>query len=76
MAGLGGVPRGRNSGNALVDYTEVRAGSGASWKLPKGTLDLEVGYMAYRDFDYHKVGDNYQTKSGAIYGQVGWKLSF
>jgi hypothetical protein len=68
---------GRNYRNALVDYTEIRAGTGASWKLgSKGTLDLEVGYMAYRDFDYHKVGDNYQTKSGAIYGQAGFKLAF
>jgi hypothetical protein len=68
---------GKNYRNALVDYTEVRAGTGASWKLgSKGTLDLEVGYMAYRDFDYHKVGDNYQNKSGAIYGQAGFKLSF
>ena len=67
---------GKNYRNALVDYTEVRAGAGASWKLGKGTLDLEVGYMAYRDFDYHKVDDNYQTKSGAIYGQAGFKLSF
>ena len=72
----GGAP-GRNYRNALVDYTEVRAGTGASWKLgPKGTLDLEVGYMAYRDFDYHKIGDNFQTKSGAIYGQAGFKLNF
>ncbi len=68
---------GRNYRNALVDYTEVRTGTGASWKFtPKGTLDLEVGYMAYRDFDYHKVGDNFQTKSGAVYGQVGLKLEF
>ena len=68
---------GRNYRNALVDYTEVRAGTGASWKFsPKGVLDLEVGYMAYRDFDFHKIGDNFQTKSGAIYGQAGFKLSF
>ena len=72
----GGAP-GRNYRNALVDYTEVRAGTGASWKLgSRGTLDLEVGYMAYRDFDYHKIGDNFQTKSGAIYGQAGFKLAF
>jgi hypothetical protein len=69
--------RGRNYRNALVDYTEIRAGAGASWKFgPMGTLELEVGYMAYRDFDYHKVEDNYQTKSGAIYGQAGFKLNF
>lgn len=68
---------GRNYRNALVDYTEIRTGAGASWKfVPKGTLDVEVGYMPYRDFDFHKVGDNYETKSGAVYGQVGLKLSF
>ena len=74
---FGSGPRGKNYRNALVDYTEVRAGTGASWKFgAKGTLDLEVGYMAYRDFDYHKAGDNFQNKSGAIYGQAGFKLNF
>ncbi len=74
---FGGAPGARNYNNALVDYTEVRAGAGASWKLGgKGSLDVEAGYMAYRDFDYHKVGDNFQTKSGSVYGQVGVKLGF
>ena len=74
---FGAGTAGRNYRNALVDYTEVRAGSGVSWKFgPKGVLDLEVGYRAYRDFNYHKVDDNYQNKSGAIYGQAGFKLSF
>ena len=74
---FGSGSRARNYRNALVDYTEVRAGTGASWKFgSKGTLDLEVGYMAYRDFDYHKVGDNFQNKSGAIYGQAGFRLNF
>ncbi len=74
---FGSSTPGRNYRNALVDYTEIRTGAGASLKLGrKGALDLEVGYMPYRDFDFHKVGDNYQTKSGAIYGQAGIKLSF
>ena len=73
----GGGTRGPNYCNSRADYTDVGAGAGASWKLgSKGTLDLEVGYKAYRDFDYHKVGDNYQTKYGAIYGQAGFKLNF
>lgn len=74
---FGNSTPGRNYRNALVDYTEIRAGAGASWKLgAKGTLELEGGYMPYRDFDYHKVGDNYQTKSGAVYGQLGVRLGF
>ena len=74
---FGGAPGARNYNNALVDYTEVRVGAGATWKLSaKGALDVGLGYMAYRDFDYHKVGDNFQTKSGSFYGQMGLKLNF
>jgi len=74
---FGAVPHGRVYNNAIVEYTEVRTGAGASWKLRgKGTLDVELGYEAYRDFDYHKVGDDFQTKSGAFYGQAGFKLNF
>ena len=69
--------RGSRFNNALVDYTEIRTGAGASWKFSaKGTLDLELGYMAYRDFDYHKLNENFESKSGAIYGQAGFKLNF
>ena len=74
---MGTGPGGRNYGNALVDFTEIRTGAGASWKMcPKSTLDVELGYMAYRDFDYHKVGENFQSRSGAFYGQMGLKMSF
>jgi hypothetical protein len=74
---FGGQPRTLKYSNAVVEYTEVRAGAGASWKFNgKGTLDVELGYEAYRDFDYHKVGDDFQTKSGAFYGQAGVKVKF
>jgi len=74
---VGSVRGGRRYDNAIVEYTEVRTGAGASWKFNgKGTLDLEVGYEAYRDFDYHKVGDDFQNKNGAFYGQAGLKLKF
>ena len=74
---MGTGPGGRNYGNSIVEFTEIRTGAGASWKVcPKSTLDVELGYMAYRDFDYHKVGDNFQSKSGALYGQMGLKLAF
>lgn len=74
---FGTGPGGRNYGNAVVDFTEVRTGAGASWKVfGKGTLDAELGYMAYRNFDYHKIGDNFQSKSGSFYGQMGLKMGF
>jgi hypothetical protein len=63
--------------DAIVDYTEIRTGAGVSWKFNgKGTLNLELGYMAYRDFDYHRVGDNFESKGGSIYGQAGIKVGF
>lgn len=72
-----GVRRGRSFNGAIVDFMEIRTGAGATLKLGgKGSFDLELGYMAYRDFDYHKVGDNFETKSGSLYGQAGIRLSF
>ena len=37
---------------------------------------MELGYMAYRDIDFHRLNENYETKSGAFYGQAGIRLSF
>ena len=63
--------------NALVEYTEVRAGAGLSWRVnSSATVDAELGYMAYRDFNFHKLDENLETKSGAIYGQVGLGIRF
>ena len=73
---ISGNRRGSRYDNALVDYTEIRTGAGASWKVGKGTFDVELGYLAYRDFNYYKVGDNFESKGGSIYGQAGIKLSF
>lgn len=73
---LGGG-RGRAFNGAIVVMTEIRTGAGATWKFaPKGSFEVELGYVAYREFDYYKVNDNFETKSGSIYGQAGIKLSF
>lgn len=56
---------------AFVDYTELRVGGGLSWKLSRSfTLELESGYMPYRDFDYHHNNLNPETINGAPYGQI------
>jgi opacity protein-like surface antigen len=57
--------------DAIVEYTELRAGCGASWKLSHAiTLELEGGYMPYRDFNYHRHDDSATTLNGAPYGQI------
>jgi len=56
---------------AVIDYTEFRAGAGASWKLNTNiTLEFETGYMPYREFSYHRVGSTIDTHDGAPYGQI------
>ena len=56
---------------AVVDLTEIRAGVGASWKVSSWLqADLETGVAAYRDFDFHRAGENYQSKGAAAYGQL------
>lgn len=63
--------------NAVVDLTEVRTGAGLTWKIsPLALFEMELGYMAYRDFNYSRVGENFETKSGSLYGQIGLGLRF
>jgi len=70
----------------IVDFTELRAGVGFTWKfLPNLTLDVSGGYMPYRDFDIHqdKIGFNPDETSfhnnvgdGAPYAEAGISGSF
>lgn len=62
---------------AVVDLIEIRAGIGASWKISSWLqADLEAGCVVYRDFNFHRAGENYQSKAAAAYGQfvVGAKF--
>ncbi|KAB2646722.1 MAG: hypothetical protein DVB27_06285 [Verrucomicrobia bacterium] len=56
---------------AVVDLTEIRAGVGASWKVSSWlAAEIEAGVVAYRNFDFHRADENYQSKAGAAYGQL------
>jgi hypothetical protein len=67
----------RKFNHAVVDLTEIRAGAGLEWKISRfATLDMELGYMAYRDFDFHRADEDFETKSGSLYGQVGVNWRF
>lgn len=57
--------------NAVLDYTEVRTGVGASWKISSILkLDIEAGYMAYRKFNFDRADVGFESSSGAAYGQI------
>ena len=61
----------------VLEYDELRIGSGLSWKASKGvTLELEGGYLPYREFDYHRAGQSYSNENGAAYGQVSLDAQF
>jgi hypothetical protein len=50
--------------NAIVQYNEIRAGAGLTWKVYKGvTVDFEGGCTPYRRFDYTRVADGFKVKS-------------
>ena len=65
--------------NAILEYNEIRAGAGLTWKIYKGiTLDIEGGCTPYRRFDYAHVADGVKVKSEDVvpYLRVGLSASF
>ncbi|MBI4024357.1 MAG: hypothetical protein HY360_05210 [Verrucomicrobia bacterium] len=73
-----GDPFGRpRLNNASLDYTEFRAGLGASLKIVPGlTLDMEGGYLLSREFNYQDADDRVESNEGAPYGQVAVRMGF
>ncbi len=65
--------------NAILDYFEIRAGGGLTWKVSKN-IDFEVegGCAPYRRFDYPRVEDGYKVKSEdwSPYIRVGLTAKF
>ncbi len=63
--------------NAIVEYAEIRVGGGLSWKLASGVIvEVDGGYMPYREFDFHRAGKRFETQQGAAYGQVSLDAKF
>jgi hypothetical protein len=57
--------------SAIVEYDEIRVGAGTSWKASKDfTLEVEGGYLPYREFDFHRAGTSFRNETGAAYGQM------
>ena len=62
---------------AVVEYDEARIGAGVSWKAIKGvTLELEGGYLPYREFDFHRANTHFSNDDGAAYGQMSLNAQF
>jgi hypothetical protein len=74
---------GRSSGirklnNAILEYWEVRASAGLTWKISKNvSLDIEGGCVPYRRFFYPRA-DNFKVLSEDVvpYARIGLSAKF
>jgi hypothetical protein len=64
--------------DAILEYFEIRAGAGVTWKLSKSVnFDLEGGCTPYRRFEYPRA-DGYKVKSEdwSPYLRIGLSAKF
>src|SRR5580704_16046785 len=70
-----GIPK---LNDAMLNYSEIRAGAGLTWKLSKSVnLDVEGGCAPYRRFEYPRA-DGFKVKSDdwAPYLRIGLTAKF
>jgi len=70
-----GIPK---LNDAILEYFEIRAGAGLTWKLSKSVnLDVEGGCTPYRRFEYPRA-DGYKVKSEDLvpYLRIGLSAKF
>ena len=63
--------------NAVVDYSQVRIGGGASWRIrPELTLEFEAGVVPVQEFDFHRADIKARSTETPPYGGLVLKASF
>ena len=70
-----GIPK---LNDAILEYFEIRAGAGLTWKLSKNiNLDVEGGGTPYRRFEYPRA-DGFKVKSEDLvpYLRIGLSAKF
>jgi hypothetical protein len=74
---FGNAHRDANLNDAVVDFTQIRAGIGASWKVsPAATVELEAGLVPVYDLDYHRAEFRVRSDDLPPYGGINVKLKF
>jgi hypothetical protein len=62
---------------AVVDYTEVRVGAGATWKINNNvTLEIESGAVLVDEFDFDRAEVRYRSLQTPPYGGISLKTTF
>jgi hypothetical protein len=63
--------------NGLLNYTEVRAAAGVSWKVSRAvSVDLESGCVPYRKFDFTRANYKLTAFDVAPFAQVSLSAKF
>jgi Domain of unknown function (DUF6268) len=70
------VPRKPSLNNAVLTYSEWRAGAGLSYLMKGCEIELGAGYAFERKFDYHRAEEGFKTDEGAPYVKVAIKSTF
>ncbi len=78
VSGDFGTARGlRQLNNSIVDFTEIRAGAGVTWKVARSvSLDLESGCVPYRKFDYSRADYKVTAFDVAPFAQLSFSAKF
>jgi len=63
--------------DAVVDYTEIRVGAGASWKINSVmTMEIESGCIVVDQFDFHRDDVKFRSTEAPPYGGISLKAAF
>jgi hypothetical protein len=63
--------------NGLLNYTEIRAAAGVSWKVGHAvSVDLESGLVPYRKFDFTRANYKVTAFDVAPFAQVSFSAKF
>jgi hypothetical protein len=69
-----GIPRLNNS---ILDYTEIRAAAGVSWKVSRAvSVDLESGCVPYRKFDFSRADYKVTAFDVAPFAELSFSAKF
>ena len=67
----------RKLNGAIVDYTQIRIGAGATWKIDSTfTLEAGAGIVAFHELNYHRAEVGVKSDGTPAYGGISLKAAF
>ena len=67
----------RKLDGAIVDYTQIRIGAGATWNINSTfTLEAEAGIVAFHELNYHRAEVGVKSDGYPAYGAISLKAAF